>query len=384
MPVSDYECDHVCYRTSSASEYASIMAELQNSSCTLLIESEIGGRQIASFALDPPIQSPTGHTVGTLELPSPKPGRAYESGLEHAEFVIPADPRCTSPSSAEFDHESALLQFAAKNSLLNFDRKALNKDVNADLSITVDLTAADFGMCSVKFHLMPLPQVIEWEKLHLSPSPPLLGWEERVAADIARKAESGLVMVAIAGMPGSGKSTSAETLAIEIRKILKPPFDVVVLPMDGYHMYLKELDQKQTYERGAPHTFDNNKLTNDMVRIKLTAEEEVAIPGFDHVKGDPVEGEHTFVRSKHRVVLLEGLYLLVEEFVQDPSVFDLKVYIDADLDKCIEALKVRNLCIPGYTKEEIEKRCDAVDRQNATHVLASKGRADTVVDGFNM
>ena len=36
-----------------------------------------------------------------------------------------------------------------------------------------------------------------------------------------------------------------------------------------------------------------------------------------------------------------------------------------DVDQCIERLKERNKCIPGYTPEEIEARCDDVDRKNA-------------------
>lgn len=40
-------------------------------------------------------------------------------------------------------------------------------------------------------------------------------------------------------------------------------------------------------------------------------------------------------------------------------------FIDADIDLYIDRRKIRNQCIPGYTKEEIELRCDMVDRANA-------------------
>jgi hypothetical protein len=58
---------------------------------------------------------------------------------------------------------------------------------------------------------------------------------------------------------------------------------------------------------------------------------------------------------------------------------ELTVFIDADVDICVQRLKIRNLCIPGYTKEEIELRCDAVDRVNAMTVLSSRGRATLIV-----
>jgi hypothetical protein len=43
---------------------------------------------------------------------------------------------------------------------------------------------------------------------------------------------------------------------------------------------------------------------------------------------------------------------------------------------------VRNQCIPGYTKEEIAKRVQIVDRSNAKRVLQSKARADVVVQSI--
>ena len=54
------------------------------------------------------------------------------------------------------------------------------------------------------------------------------------------------------------------------------------------------------------------------------------------------------------VVLLGGVALSVAYFL-----FDLRIFLSADLDVCMAALKERNKCIPGYTEEEIEVRCDA-------------------------
>jgi hypothetical protein len=45
-------------------------------------------------------------------------------------------------------------------------------------------------------------------------------------------------------------------------------------------------------------------------------------------------------------------------------------------------LKVRNIGIQGYTKDEILIQVDNVDRVNAQTVLKSKGRADIVVDSI--
>jgi uridine kinase len=60
----------------------------------------------------------------------------------------------------------------------------------------------------------------------------------------------------------------------------------------------------------------------------------------------------------------------------------MKIFINSDVDACVERLKVRNLCIPGYTPEEIIVRCEVVDRKNAVTVMKSRFRADAVVDSL--
>lgn len=48
----------------------------------------------------------------------------------------------------------------------------------------------------------------------------------------------------------------------------------------------------------------------------------------------------------------------------------------------MKRLKIRNLDIPGYTKEEIYIRVDKVDRVNAMTVMNSRDKADMVVPSF--
>jgi pantothenate kinase len=160
-----------------------------------------------------------------------------------------------------------------------------------------------------------------------------------------------------------------------------------MIPFDGYHYPMKELlqmtDSKDLiYRRGAPDTFDAARLKRDLVRVRSSADEKVIkTPGFDHAVGDPAPDEHEFDRAKHRVVFCEGLYLLHdnEEWKDVKGIFDYSIFVDADVDACIERLKIRNKCIPGYTEEEIELRCEVVDRANAMVVDRSKARAELVV-----
>jgi len=230
-------------------------------------------------------------------------------------------------------------------------------------------------------------------------SPPFTKtWEAGIAQEIqqriineSRKDKTKPFLVGIVGIPGSGKSTSSSILS----EVLSDNGTTnIVMPMDGYHYPLSTLHatsccsyavdnaEDMIYRRGAPDTFDSKTLKIDLKRIKSGEEADIYIPGFDHAKGDPELDVYKFARAAHSVVICEGLYLLHQSDGWDgiDDSFDLTVFIDANVDVCVDRLKVRNLCIPGYTPKEIEVRCDAVDRVNAMTVLKSRERADFVVD----
>ena len=161
----------------------------------------------------------------------------------------------------------------------------------------------------------------------------------------------------------------------------------MVMPFDGYHIPMAQLAAQPNakdliYRRGAPDTFDHERLHRDLLRIRDGEESVIPVPGFDHAQGDPEEGAHHFDRFQHKVVLCEGLYLLHDDpdwkIIKD--VFDYSIFVNSDIDACVERLKIRNKCIPGYTEEEIEIRCEEVDRVNALTVERSKPRADFVVE----
>jgi pantothenate kinase len=192
-------------------------------------------------------------------------------------------------------------------------------------------------------------------------------------------------MVGIVGIPGSGKTTSCTVLASLLGD------KSLIIPMDGYHHSLSTLakfpnPKEAIYRRGAPDTFDPASLQQDLEKITSSSSsdqthEQVHFPGFDHEIGDPEPDAHTFTRGSHEVVICEGIYLLHDNHGWDvvKSNFDFTIYIDANVDFCVDRLKVRNACIPGYTPEEIWERCDKVDRVNAKTVEQSKKHAHHVV-----
>eukprot|EP00980_Cylindrotheca_fusiformis_P003361 scaffold747_cov120-Cylindrotheca_fusiformis.AAC.17 len=221
-----------------------------------------------------------------------------------------------------------------------------------------------------------------------------ISWEPRIAKKIRElelekmvkgfkrdddTVQSTPFMVGVVGIPGSGKSTSSEILS----SILS---NSIVMPMDGYHLPMAELEKLPNatdaiYRRGAPDTFDPKRLEKDLQRIIHGNEPEVSIPGFDHAKGDPVPDQHRFVRDEHSIVICEGIYILHQGdgWENIKNYFDYVIYITIDVDTCIARLKARNKCIPGYTAEEIEIRCEVVDRANAEIVAKSRPLASEEV-----
>jgi len=162
IDVSEYHADHVCWRTDSIEEYIGLVSALRSNTddFDLLIESEIGGRLIATFRLVKGI--PVGdRIVDVVEIPAPKKGSPYKTGLEHMEFVIGGNKLPSSPMSDD-NHLFTLDEFVRQHPQIQFNVKARSKTINPDVSMKVELD--DFGVCSIKFHLVPLAKVIEYEK----------------------------------------------------------------------------------------------------------------------------------------------------------------------------------------------------------------------------
>ncbi|EQC42212.1 hypothetical protein SDRG_01050 [Saprolegnia diclina VS20] len=107
----EWTLDHVCYRCEEEAEYTHLARTVLPTMATLLVESEVGGRPIATFKLHAAIPLAGGRSVDVLEVPMPKRGSFYKRGLEHAEIVVPYD----------------LVQFikAQKNDAIVWDLKGL-------------------------------------------------------------------------------------------------------------------------------------------------------------------------------------------------------------------------------------------------------------------
>ncbi|KAL5702101.1 hypothetical protein ACHQM5_027360 [Ranunculus cassubicifolius] len=201
-------------------------------------------------------------------------------------------------------------------------------------------------------------------------------------------------IVGVAGSPGAGKSTLASEVARRVNKLwtqrsnameflVNSPEVAISLPMDGFHLYRHQLDKMENPKeaharRGAPWTFNPASLLQCLQ--KLRNEGSVCMPSFDHGVGDPVE-EDIFVSLQHKVVIVEGNYLLLEEDIWKDvsSMFDEKWFIEADLDTAMQRVFKRFISEMDLPLDIAKWRIEYNDRPNAELVNKSKRNADLVI-----
>ncbi|KAI5243099.1 P-loop containing nucleoside triphosphate hydrolase protein [Aureobasidium subglaciale] len=146
------------------------------------------------------------------------------------------------------------------------------------------------------------------------------------------------VIIALAGPPGSGKSTAAEAVVDRLNKNHDRIW-AQVLPMDGFHYPRHTLDMMPNKDeayarRGADWTFDAPKLLDFLQNLRQSSTKSSAIiwaPRFDHASKDPTE-EAIEIGPHISLVILEGSWLLLDEepWIGVSAMVDDTWFIDVD------------------------------------------------------
>lgn len=194
-----------------------------------------------------------------------------------------------------------------------------------------------------------------------------------VARDLLARPERRVL--AIAGAPGSGKSTLVERLADELAG--EP---VAILPMDGFHYddaVLHAMGRRPW--KGAPDTFDVGGLRGTLNRLRDPAEGAVAVPVFDRDL-EISRGSARIIGPEVRLILAEGNYLLLDAdpWRQLRPFFDATVSIDVPEEELRRRLRARWVG-HGLSESEIVAKLEDNDLPNGRLVIASGSSADYVV-----
>lgn len=206
--------------------------------------------------------------------------------------------------------------------------------------------------------------------------------EDRAMAICARIEEAAhgrdRLIVAIAGAPGSGKSTLSDRLC---RMLNAQPGDVAaVMPMDGFHLDDGVLREKGTLARkGAPFTFDFGGLSAMLARLKANREDSIAVPLFDRDLEISRAGARIIAKSR-KIVIVEGNYLLLDQAPWSGlrQYFDLTIALAVPFATLEERL-VRRWLDQGLSPEQALKRARENDIVNARLVRDHGLAADLVV-----
>jgi|TARA_B110000114_G_C15033388_1_gene373926 pantothenate kinase len=199
---------------------------------------------------------------------------------------------------------------------------------------------------------------------------------ELAAHILERTVHDGRLVIAIAGPPGSGKSTATD--ALEVMLARNEGLQVQVVPMDGFHYDNAILDQLGLSQRkGAPETFDVGGL--DAVLKRLTSKnqtESVAVPVFDRNRDLSIASAR-LIGKKTTVLLIEGNYLLLKNgpWSHLKKYFDVCVMLPCDEVTLRERLIGRWKDL-NYSHEDATIKVELNDMPNAELIIRQSSSAD--------
>jgi pantothenate kinase len=182
-------------------------------------------------------------------------------------------------------------------------------------------------------------------------------------------------MLAIAGAPGSGKSTVAQWLAEALGE------RAVVVPMDGFHLANSELARLgRAARKGAPDTFDVAGYRALLQRLKQPqAGETIYAPLFSRELEESIANAIPIVAAV-QLVISEGNYLLLSQGPWEPiaGLFDERWYVEVDETVRRARLIERHIRF-GRSLEAARAWVESTDEPNARKVEKDRGRADFVL-----
>ncbi len=182
-------------------------------------------------------------------------------------------------------------------------------------------------------------------------------------------------LIAVAGPPGSGKSTIAAEICLALNAQGRKS---ALVPMDGYHLDNRLLDPAGLRSRkGAPETFDAAGFVHLMRRI--ADGEDVVFPVFDRERDIAIAGADRLAQGTEFVVV-EGNYLLLD---RDPwralsGLWCHSIWIDVPRPVLITRLMARWRSA-GLAEVTARQRCMENDMPNADLVSTHSLPADQTI-----
>jgi pantothenate kinase len=185
-------------------------------------------------------------------------------------------------------------------------------------------------------------------------------------------------LLGLTGPPGVGKSALAGAV-VEAFDDVHGGDNAVVVGMDGFHLRQAELRRLGLdHVKGAPDTFDADAFVGVVRRLRDTVA-SVAVPAFDRSIEEPVP-DAVLVRPSHRLVVVEGNYLLLDgPWAPLRDLLDEVWHLRLPDDVRVPELVARHVA-HGRTARAAHEWVRRSDEANARLVAGAACRADAVVD----
>ncbi|KAF2857518.1 P-loop containing nucleoside triphosphate hydrolase protein [Piedraia hortae CBS 480.64] len=197
-------------------------------------------------------------------------------------------------------------------------------------------------------------------------------------------------LIAISGIPGSGKTTLAAKVTTQLNKkwrgdspaLASDPGIATFVPMDGFHLTRAQLsampDPNTAHKRrGAAFTFDSDAYFELVKKLRQPLVPElrtIYAPSFDHSVKDPVADDIPIAPSS-RIVLLEGNYLALNKgkWKESAELMDELWFVEASTETARKRL-IRRHVESGVAanEEEAVKRVDESDLLNAKEIIEGR------------
>lgn len=208
----------------------------------------------------------------------------------------------------------------------------------------------------------------------------------QIAEEIYRRKDS-VRMVLLAGPSSSGKTTSCRRLSVQLNVL---GFDVKQLSLDDYFVGRDRTPKLPNgeFDFESVNALDIELLNDHLIR--LFRGEEVQIPTFDFLKGDPYFSGKTLQLGPRSILLVEGIHALNPLLTaQVPDEYKFKVYVSAltqiaidnqniihSSDNRLIRRMVRDNNFRGWNAYETLHRWDEVQRGEQLHIFPYQEEAD--------
>lgn len=182
-----------------------------------------------------------------------------------------------------------------------------------------------------------------------------------------------MLIVGIAGGTGSGKTTV-------VKKVMErfPNDEVIVIPQDAYYKDNGHipLEERQKINFDHPDSLEFSLLIEHLEKLKKG--ENIEMPIYSYLTC--LRSKETITVKPARVVLVEGIMILVDSNLRD--MLDIKVFVDADADDRLGRVIQRDIVERGRSVLTVLNRYhDTVKPSHLQFIEPSKRYADIIIPG---